>query len=165
MNAIAAVDQHWAIGREGELLFSLPSDRKHFRTLTLGGTVIMGRKTLDGFPGGQPLPDRRNLVITHNPELQRQGIEIVSSPEQALAAVENCDPEQIWIIGGGSIYAAFLRRCKRVYLTQVDAVAEDPDTFFPNLDRLPGWSVERRSEPITENGLTYRFVDYVQTNL
>ena len=161
MNAIVAVDRNWAIGREGELLFSLPSDMKRFRTLTTGGTVILGRKTLDTFPGGRPLPNRRNIVITHNTAFQREGAEIVYSPEAALAAAADTDPDQLWIIGGGSIYASFLTRCKRVYLTQVDAAAEDPDTFFPNLNRLPGWSVERESAPIQENGVTFRFVDYV----
>ena len=73
MNAIVAVDRNWAIGRDNGLLFSLPGDMKHFRTLTTGGTVIMGRKTLDSFPGGRPLPKRRNIVITRSPDLHREG--------------------------------------------------------------------------------------------
>ena len=85
MNAIVVTDKQWAIGRNGDLLFSLPGDMKHFRTLTTGGTVIMGRKTLDSFPGGRPLPKRRNIVITRSPDLHREGCETVSTPEDALA--------------------------------------------------------------------------------
>jgi len=165
MNAIVAVDKHWAIGQNGDLLFSLPTDMKRFRTLTTGGTVIMGRKTLDSFPGGKPLPKRRNIVITHHTDCDREGIEIVANPEAALELAGNMQDENLWVIGGGSIYTALLSRCKRVYLTKVDTAAEAPDTFFPNLDKLPGWEVESVSEDIVENGLTFRFVDYVNTKL
>ena len=136
MNAIVVTDKQWAIGRNGDLLFSLPGDMKHFRTLTTGGTVIMGRKTLDSFPGGRPLPKRRNIVITRSPDLHREGCETVSTPEDALASV-----------------------------TRVDSTVSDADTFFPDLDALPNWKIERTGEAVTENGLTYRFVDYVNTAL
>ena len=89
MNAIVVTDKQWAIGRSGDLLFSLPGDMKHFRALTTGGTVIMGRKTLDSFPGGKPLPKRRNIVITRSPDFHREGCETVSTPEDALALVED----------------------------------------------------------------------------
>lgn len=163
MNAIVAVDATWAIGCQGDLLFSLPTDMRRFRTLTMGGTVILGRKTLDSFPGGKPLPKRRNIVITRNPDLTVEGAEIASGPEEALALAQG--DENIWVIGGGSVYTALLSRCKRVYLTRVDQAAENADTFFPNLDKLPNWKVEKRSEPVEENGLTYRFIDYVNTAL
>ena len=163
MNAIVVVDQNWAIGREGKLLFSLPTDMKRFRSLTLDGTVILGRKTLDSFPGGRPLPRRRNIVITRNVDFDREGIDIVPSPEAAMEL--SGGDENLWVIGGGSVYAALLSRCKRAYLTKVEAAAQDADTFFPNLDKLPGWEIEQTSEPVTENGVTYRFVDYVNTKL
>lgn len=163
MNAIVAVDATWAIGCQGDLLFSLPTDMRRFRSLTMGGTVILGRKTLDSFPGGKPLPKRRNIVITRNPDLTVEGAEIASGPEEALALAQG--DENIWVIGGGSVYTALLSRCKRVYLTKVDQAAENADTFFPNLDKLPNWKVEKRSEPVEENGLTYRFIDYVNTAL
>ena len=83
MNAIVVVDQKWAIGREGGLLFSLPTDMKRFRALTLNGTVILGRKTLDTFPGGRPLPKRRNIVISHQTDLEIEGAELVGSLEEA----------------------------------------------------------------------------------
>lgn len=165
MNAIVAVDKNWAIGRENDLLFSLPTDMKRFRTLTSGGTVLMGRKTLDSFPGGKPLPKRKNIVLTRNPEFAREGAVVVSDYEAALAAAADTEPDRVWLIGGGSVYAALLPLCKRVYLTVVDATAEGADTFFPNLEKLPEWKIETVSEPIEENGLTYRFVDYVNTGL
>ena len=165
MNCIVVADQNWAIGCEGGLLFSLPTDMKRFRSLTLNGTVILGRKTLDTFPGGRPLPKRRNIVITHNVDFDREGCDIVSSPQAALEAAAGTEEESLWVIGGGSVYTALLNKCKRVYLTKVDAAAENADTFFPNLDKLPGWEVEAVSEPVEENGVTYRFVDYINTKI
>ena len=165
MNAIVVVDKNWAIGHENDLLFSLPGDMKHFRTLTSGGTVIMGRKTLDSFPEGKPLPNRRNIVITRNEEFQREGCEVVTSPEAALELAAGTPDEQLWIIGSGSVYTTFLSRCKRVYLTKVDAAAAETDTYFPNLDKLPVWEVESTSEVFEENGLSYQFIDYVNTKI
>ena len=165
MNAIVAVDKNWAIGRENDLLFSIPTDMKRFRTLTSGGTVLMGRKTLETFPGGKPLPNRVNVVLSRNPDFVREGVLVVSNYEEALAAVADVEPDQVWLIGGGSIYAALLSRCKRVYLTVVDAEAEGADTFFPNLEELPEWELESVGETIEENGLTYRFMEYVNTKL
>ena len=165
MNAIVVVDRNWAIGKEGGLLFSLPTDMKRFRSLTMGGTVIMGRKTLDSFPGGKALPNRRNIVITHHTDCDRENIEIVASPEAALALTAETDTDSLWVIGGGSIYTALLSRCKRVYLTKVDQAAPEADTFFPNLDKLPAWSVEHTGDVVEENGLTYRFIEYINTKL
>ena len=144
---------------------ALPTDMKRFRSLTLGGTVILGRRTLDSFPGGRPLPKRRNIVITHCPDFSREGAETVSSLAAMREATAGTPPDQLWVIGGGSIYAALLSQCARAYVTRVDAAAEGADSFFPNLDKLPGWTVRAVSEPVTENGLTYRFYDYVNTKL
>lgn len=165
MNAIVVADRSWAIGRDGGLLFSLPTDMKRFRSLTMGGAVILGRKTLESFPGGRPLPKRKNIVITRRKDLQVEGAVVVSSLAEALDAAGDTPPDQIWVIGGGSVYTALLERCKRVYLTKVDAQAEDPDTFFPNLDKLPGWEVEHESEPVEENGLTFCFVEYINQKI
>ena len=163
MKAIVAVDANWAIGAQGDLLFSLPTDMRRFRSLTMGGTVILGRKTLDSFPGGKPLPRRRNIVVTRNTHLAVEGAELVASPAEALELAK--DDEEIWVIGGGSVYTALLSRCERVFLTKVDSAAPEVDTFFPNLDKLPNWKVESTSEPVVENGLTYRFIEYVNTAL
>ena len=165
MNAIVVVDRNWAIGRDNDLLFSLPTDMKRFRALTLEGTVILGRRTLDSFPGGKPLPRRKNIVITRCADFHREGAVVVSSLQAAMEAVANTPQDQIWVIGGSSIYAALLSKCRRACVTRVEAAAEGADSFFPNLDKLPGWTVDSISDPVTENGLTYRFWDYVNTKL
>lgn len=165
MNAIVVVDQNWAIGRGKRLLFSLPTDMRRFRALTLEGTVILGRKTLDSFPGGRPLPRRRNIVVTRDLAFAREGAETASSPEEALALAAGTPEDRLWVIGGGSIYRALLPRCKQVYLTKVDAAADGADTFFPNLDQLDGWALEAAGDSIMENGVAYRFLDYVNRNL
>ena len=163
MKLIAAVDEHWALGKGGDQLVYISQDLKRFKTLTTGHPVILGRKTMATFPGGRPLPKRRNIVITRDPAFSREGCEIVHTPEDALRLAG--DGEDVWLIGGGSIYTALLGRCRRACVTRVDAAAENADTFFPNLDALPEWTVERTEAPVTENGLTYRFVDYVNTAL
>lgn len=165
MNAIVVVDRNWAIGYEGDLLFSLPTDMKRFRSLTMGGTVIMGRKTLDSFPGGKALPKRRNIVITRHADWTRENVEIVTKPDAAMELVADVDTDSIWVIGGGSVYTTLLSRCKRVYLTKVDTAAPAADTFFPNLDKLPNWEVEHIGETVEENGVTYQFIEYVNTKL
>lgn len=165
MNAIVIADKNWAIGREGGLLFNLPTDMKRFRQLTLNGTIIVGRKTLESFPEHAPLPKRRNVVITRNPDRVAPGAVVVSNTDAAMEAVAGDDTDTVWVCGGGSVYAALLSRCKKVYLTKVDAAASEPDTFFPNLDRLPGWEVVNTSEDIEENGMKFRFIEYVNNNI
>ena len=148
MTAIVCVSQNWGIGRDGALLFRISADLKRFKALTVGKTVILGRKTLDTFPGGKPLKDRRNIVLSRR-ELDIPGAEIAHSFEEAAA------------IGGASVYMALLSRCDRVYVTKVDA-APDADSFFPDLDDNPDWRVASESEVFEENGLKFRFVDYIR---
>ncbi|MBR3641528.1 MAG: dihydrofolate reductase [Oscillibacter sp.] len=159
MNAIVVVDRAWAIGKNNALLFSLPGDMQRFRRLTSGGTVIMGRHTLDSLPGGKGLPKRRNIVITRSENFSREGCEVASSPAEAVRMARG--DENVWVIGGGSIYRALLPHCKKAYVTLVEANAAGADRFFPNLNELPEWTIEEESEYFTENGLTYRFIDYV----
>ena len=87
------------------------------------------------------------------------------SLQAALELAAGTEDDKLWVIGGGSVYTALLHKCRRVYLTKVDAAADNADTFFPNLDKLPGWKIEAVSEPVEENGLTYRFIDYINTKL
>lgn len=163
MNAIVAADLRWAIGYNGGLLFSLPADLRRFRSLTLNGTVIMGRLTLESFPGGRPLSQRRNIVITRNVDSLPEGVEGASSPEEALALAGGPEAENLWVIGGGSVYAALLPQCRRVCLTRVETRAQESDTFFPDLDKLPNWEIESTSGPMEENDLKFRFIEYVNT--
>ena len=145
MTAIVCVSQSWGIGRDGALLFRISADHKRFRTLTVGKTVILGHKTLDTFPGGKPLKDRRNIVLSHR-DLDVPGAEIAHSFDEAAA------------LGGDD---AIVTRCDRVYVTKVDS-DPDADSFFPNLDDNPDWRIESESETFEENGLKFRYVDYVR---
>ena len=165
MNAIVAVDANWGIGRGNELLFTLRGDLKRFREITTGGTILLGRKTLETFPGGRPLPKRRNVVLTKSTHLELEGATVVHTIDELLDSVKDEDPDSVFVVGGGTVYTALLPYCKRVYMTRVDATAGEPDTYFPNLDKLPGWEVEKEEPPIEENGITYRFVDYINKNI
>ena len=163
MNAYVVADQRWAFGRNGGLLFSLPADLERFHSLTQNGTVIMGPERLEFFTGGTPLPRRRNIIVTRDPSVLPEGTEGVSTPEKALTRAGGPETENLWIIGGGSIYAALLSRCRRVYLTRVETRVQESDTFFPNLDKLPNWEVASTGDPMEENGLKFRFLEYVNT--
>lgn len=156
MTAIVCVSQNWGIGHDGALLFRISADLKRFKALTVGKTVILGRKTLDTFPGGKPLKDRRNIVLSRR-ELDIPGAEIAHSFEEAAAL----GGDDAIVIGGASVYMALLSRCDRVYVTKVDA-APDADSFFPDLDDNPDWRVASESEVFEENGLKFRFVDYIR---
>ena len=156
MTAIVCVSKSWGIGRDGALLFLISDDHKRFRSLTVGKTVILGHKTLDTFPSGRPLKDRRNIVLSHR-DLDIPGAEIAHSFDEAAAL----GGDDAIVIGGASVYMALLSRCDRVYVTKVDA-DPDADSFFPNLDDNPDWRIESESETFEENGLKFRYVDYVR---
>lgn len=156
MTAIVCVSKSWGIGRDGALLFLISDDHKRFRSLTVGKTVILGHKTLDTFPGGCPLKDRRNIVLSHR-DLDIPGAEIAHSFDEAAAL----GGDDAIVIGGASVYMALLARCDRVYVTKVDA-DPDADSFFPNLDDNPDWRIDSESEVFEENGLKFQYVDYVR---
>ncbi len=160
MNAIAAVSKSWGLGKDNDLLFHISEDMKRFRALTAGGTVIMGRKTLDSMPGGKALPKRRNIVITRDKTFARENVEVAHSIEEAIALTAGEDPDKVWVIGGGEIYKALLPNCRMCYLTHVEA---DPpcEIYFPDLSKLDHWKVLRHEEPQSDGTLTYRFVDYI----
>ena len=161
MNLIVAVDQNWAIGNKGKLLVSIPSDMKFFREETSGEgkVVILGRKTLESFPGGRPLKNRVNVVLTKNPDFQAEGAIVVHSVEEALEAVKNYDDEKIYVIGGDAIYKQFLPYCKLAHVTKIFHEYE-ADAHFPNLDEMPEWRVTGESDEQTYFDLEYMFVRY-----
>ena len=164
MNSIVVVDRNWAIGKDNHLLFSLPADMKRFRSLTLGGTVILGRRTLDSFPGGNPLPKRRNIVITRNTDFVQEGVEAAHSVQEALDMAAGDDPDRVWVIGGGEIYAALLPYCRLCYLTRV--YQQPPcDVFFPNLDARREWQILRSGAIVSDGSLDYQFIEYVNQSL
>ena len=162
MNIIVAVDKHWAIGSRGQLLVSIPHDQKRFREMTLGKVIVMGRKTLESLPGGQPLYGRTNVVLSRNPEYQVKGAEVCHSMEETLSFLKAYPSEDIYIIGGGSIYEQFLPLCDRAEVTWLD-FAYDSDKGFPNLEELPGWELRTESDEQTYFDLCYTYRTYEKT--
>ena len=159
MNAIVSVTRDWGIGLKGALLVRNKADMHRFVELTMGGTVLMGRKTLESFPGG-PLKGRRNVVLSRDPLYSPEGAECYRCVDDALAAVAAEDPDKVWLIGGASIYAALIDECTKADVTKNDVVLP-ADAFFPNLDSSSSWHVQK-VEPggTTKSGIAFDFVTY-----
>ena len=155
MNAIVAVDQNWAIGKDGDQLCYISADLKRFKALTTGHPVILGRKTLTTFPGGRPLPGRRNLILSRDPAFTVEGAEVYHDLDALLAAA----PADSFVIGGGSVYRELLPYCETVYVTKIMSIFS-ADTFFPDLDADPAWEVARTEGPLEENGLQFQYLTY-----
>jgi len=157
LKMIVCVSKNWGIGKNGDLLFSLPKDMKFFRETTSGAAIVMGRKTLDSFPNGAPLKNRVNIVLTNNHDFSREGAIICHTKEEVL---NECKKHSlVFVIGGGAIYDMFLENCDTAYITKVDAVA-DADTFIKNLDTAEDWNLFEESEPIEDNGYIIKFCKF-----
>ncbi len=163
MNLIAAVDKNWAIGRNGRLLVSIPADRQMFRDETVGKAVIMGRKTLESLPGGQPLHKRTNIVLSRNPHYSVKGAVVCRSVEEALEAVKDFQTEDVYVIGGAEIYESFLPYCGTAHITWIDYVYQ-ADTYLRSLDLDPEWELDLESEEATYFNLCYTFRRYRRTS-
>lgn len=159
MNLIVAVDKNWAIGCGNKLLVSIPQDMKFFRETTMGKVVVMGRKTLESFPGGQPLKKRTNIVITSDKNYNVKDAIVVNSIEEALEELKNYNKEDVYVIGGESIYRQMLPYCTLAHVTKINH-AYEADTYFPNLDEMEDWEVTGVSEEQTYFNLEYEFVRY-----
>lgn len=159
MNIIAAVDKNWAIGFQGNLLVSIPSDQKMFREETIGKVVVMGRKTLESLPGGQPLANRVNIVLSRNPDFSVKGAAVCRSIEEALEECKKYADEDIFIAGGHEIYQQFLPFCQFAHLTCID-YAYQADAYMPNLEKDPDWEMVMESEEQTYFDLCYTFRMY-----
>lgn len=159
MNIIVAVDKNWGIGYGNKLLVSIPEDMKFFRETTTGKVVVMGRKTLESFPGGRPLKNRTNIVLTKNRDYSVKDAIVVHSMEELHMELEKYSSEDIYVIGGASIYQALLDDCDTAYITKID-YAYMADTYFPNLDEKPEWKVVSDSDEQTYFDLEYRFYKY-----
>ena len=158
MNLIVAVDKNWAIGKNNKLLVSIPADMKFFRETTKGNIVVMGRKTLESFPQGQPLKNRVNIVITKNPDYKVKDAVVVHSVEEAVEECGRYDGD-VYVIGGESIYRAMLPFCDTALVTRINH-AYEADTWFPNLDEHPEWELTGETEEQTYFDLEYVFTKY-----
>ena len=159
MNLIAAVDNNWAIGKNNQLLVSIPADMKFFRTTTTGKIVVMGRKTLESFPNGQPLKNRTNIVLTHDKSYSVKDAIVVYSLDELQEELKKYNSEDIYVIGGESIYRQTLPAADRLCLTEIADEPEGADAFFPEFD---GWKEVCREDHDTDEKHHYRysFVDY-----
>lgn len=167
ISLIAAVEKNNVIGGSNTLLWNLPADMKHFREITSGHTVIMGRKTYESI--GKPLPDRKNIVITRDINYFKAGIDIVGSLDEALRIAsleqgkefeENQDKVEVFIIGGGEIYRQAIDKSNKLYITEVHQDFEG-DTLFPEIDKGIWREVHRQDcEPDEKNNIPYSFVEY-----
>ena len=159
MNLIAAVDSNWAIGFQNSLLVRIPEDQKWFRETTTGKAVIMGRKTLESFPNKAPLKNRTNIVITNDKNYKVEGAIVVHTIEDAIKAAADFADEDIYVIGGESIYRQMLPYCNVAHITKID-YAYQADAYFPNLDKEDDWKITETSDERTYFDLIYEFVKY-----
>ena len=159
MNLIVAADKNWGIGKDNKLLVSIPSDMKFFRTQTTGKVVVMGRKTLESFPNQMPLKNRTNIILTRNPGYSVKGGTVGHSLDELTEALKPYEEEEIYVIGGDSIYKLLLPYCSTAHVTRID-FAFEADSFFPNLDEDGEWEITGKSEEQTYFDLEYEFVKY-----
>jgi len=138
----------------------MKEDMKFFRATTKDHVVLMGRKTLDSFPGGQPLKNRTNIVLTANPEFQREGVIVVHSIEEMLETAKQYPTEEIYVIGGGLVYKELLPYCTKAYVTHIHKVFDGADTWFPNLDVDSEWTLTETGASFGQDDFTYTFTTY-----
>lgn len=160
MNLIVAVDNNWAIGKDNNLLTTIPEDLRFFREMTTNNVIVMGRKTLESFPKAKPLANRTNIVITNNPNYKAKGVTLVYSIDEAMEEIKKYPAEEVFIIGGQTIYEQFLDYCHVAHVTKIN-YSYDADTYFPNLDDKDGWEIQGISEEYTYHDLDYKFYKYV----
>ncbi len=159
MNIIVAVDNNWAIGNKDKLLVSIPNDQKHFREETTGKVVVLGRKTLQTFPQGQPLKNRTNIILSEDKNYRVKDATVVHSVEELLEELKKYDTENVYIVGGESIYRQMLPYCDVAHVTKIDHKYE-ADTYFPNLDDDPEWEITADSDEQTYFDIAYNFLKY-----
>lgn len=159
MNLIVAVDRNWAIGCKNSLLVSIPADHKFFRQETIGKVVVLGRKTLETFPQGQPLNNRTNIIMSTNQNYHVKGAIVVHSKEELMEELKKYKSEDIYIIGGESVYRMMLPDCDVAHVTKIDH-AYEADAYFPNLDEMEAWEITADSDEQTYFDLAYEFVKY-----
>lgn len=159
MRLIVAVDKNWGIGKNNDLLVSIPSDKKFFRQETTGKVVVMGRKTLESFPGGLPLKNRTNVVLTGNAGYRAKDTVIVHDIPELLEELKKYPSDAVYVVGGGTVYEELLPYCDEAYVTKID-FAYEADTYFPNLDQMPEWEMVEESEEQTYFDLEFTFTRY-----
>lgn len=159
MKFIVAVDSRWGIGKKGDLLLSIPDDMRYYRETTRGKVVVMGYTTLLSLPGSRPAPARLNLVLADVPDLRVKGAVVCGSMEQLRRMIGQFEPDDVFDVGGGSMYRQLMPYCTGAHITKMrfDGAA---DTRIPNLDEAQGWSIVSESDASDYEGIGYSFVEY-----
>lgn len=159
MNMIVAVDENWAIGNRGDLLIRIPADQKMFREETTGKVVVTGRKTLETFPQKQPLPNRTNIILSKDKSFKASNAVVVHSIPELMDELKKYNDEDIFVIGGDSVYKQLLPYCNVVHVTKIEHEYE-ADAYFPNLDEDPDWVITAESDEQCYFDITYYFYRY-----
>lgn len=159
MNLIVAVDKNWAIGNKGGLLVRIPNDHKMFREETDGKVVILGRRTMETFPGKQPLKNRTNIILSKDASYQVKGATVVHSIEELLSECKKYEDEDLYVIGGESVYRQLLPYCDTAHVTRIDREYA-ADAWCPNLDEDEAWEITEESDEQVYFDITYHFVKY-----
>lgn len=159
MNLIVNADKNWGIGKNNSLLIRIPEDMKFFRRMTKGNVIVLGRRTLESFPGGTALPDRTNIVLSKKKDLKAGGATVVNDIDALFEILKEYDDDEIFVVGGESVYRELLPYCRKAYVTRPDYVY-DADAHFPNLDELENWVKTQESEEQTYFDIVYTFDVY-----
>jgi dihydrofolate reductase len=159
MNLIAAVDNNWAIGNKGSLLVRIPNDQNHFRQMTIGKVIVMGRKTIETFPQQQALASRVNIVLTSDKNFSHRDFTVTHSIAELLKALEPYDGNDVYVVGGESVYNQLLPYCSVAYITKIDYEYQ-ADAYMPNLDEHSEWKLTEESDEQTYFDLEYYFRKY-----
>jgi dihydrofolate reductase len=163
MKAIVAVDLNWGIGFQGQLLERIPEDMKFFKEKTLGKNIIMGRETLESLPGKKPLKDRTNIVLTTNRSYNNENIKICHSLKELFQETEKYAKEEVFVIGGESVYSQLLSYCSECYVTKIENTYE-ADKYFTDLDKENIWKLVWQSEEKKYNDISFKFAKYINEN-
>lgn len=159
MKLIAAVNENWGIGKGNDLLYRIKEDMKFFRRTTENNIIIIGRKTLESFPNGEPLKNRTNIVLTNNPSYKKENTVIANGIGELFGILSAYPSDRIYVCGGGTVYRALLPYCDEALITMVHD-KKAADIFFPDLDKMPNWETTYTSEKFEENGLFFSFMRY-----
>lgn len=164
MNIIASVDKNWAIGYKNQLLVRIPADMKFFRDETMGKVVVMGRKTLESLPNKMPLAGRTNIVLSGRPDFTAKGAKVVHSMEELHRVLAGYNENDVYVIGGESIFGQLLDECSMAHITKIE-YAFAADAYFPDLDRRKEWRISAESEEQTYFDLEYYYYKYERHGL
>lgn len=163
MKSIVAVDRNWGIGIDNDMLISIPEDMKYFVEQTRDKVVVMGKNTLDSFPGGKPLKNRINIVLSRS-DLDNEGIVPVKTIEEILTEIKKYNSDDVLVVGGGSVYKQLLPYCSECIITKIDEEFK-AEVFYPNLDELDNWKIVDESETHEHDGIKYKYLIYKNTDI